>query len=89
MPVNAYTLLQLSDFIRRVLALNFPDHVWVKAEAARISRSRGHLYLSLLQQDETGPEPVAQADAVIWHSTLRQLQRRLGPALDAIMQDGM
>ncbi len=89
MPVNAYTLLQLSDFIRRVLALNLPDPVWVKAEAARISRSRGHLYLSLLQQDETGPEPVAQADAVIWHSTLRQLQRRLGPALDAIMQDGM
>ena len=89
MPVNAYTLLQLSDFIRRVLALNLPDPVWVKAEAARISRSRGHLYLTLLQQDESGAEPVAQADAVMWHSTLRQLQRRLGPALDEVMQDGM
>ncbi len=86
---TAYTLLQLNEFIRRVLALNLPDPVWVKAEVAQISRSRGHIYLTLLQQEDPGGEPVAQSEAVIWNNACRQLQRRLGPTLEGILQEGM
>lgn len=89
MAENAYTLLQLNEFIRRVLALNLPDPVWVKAEAAQINRSRGHIYLTLLQQEEPAGEPVAQSEAVIWNNTYRNLQRRLGPTLEGLLQEGM
>ncbi|HRJ14874.1 MAG TPA: exodeoxyribonuclease VII large subunit [Saprospiraceae bacterium] len=75
------TLFQLQEFIRRVLALNLPDAVWVEAEIAELGQSRGHSYLSLVQKEENSAEPVATAQAVIWQNHLAAIGRKISAAL--------
>lgn len=75
------TLFQLQEFIRRVLALNLPDAVWVEAEIAELGPSRGHIFLSLVQKDEISAEPIATAQAVIWQNQLAAISRNVGATL--------
>jgi len=75
------TLFQLQEFIRRVLALNLPDALWVEAEIAEAGQSRGHSFLSLVQKDADAAEPVATAQAVIWQNNLAAISRKIGAEL--------
>jgi exodeoxyribonuclease VII large subunit len=87
---NAITLFQLQEFIRRVLALNLPDALWVEAEIAELKSSRGHLYLAMVQKEETTDEPMATASAVIWQRSWQAIRRKLGEALsEQIVQEGV
>ena len=83
-----YSLFDLNEHLRRVVALNFPQSVWIAAEIAQIGRSRGHWYLDLVQKgtDET---LVAQGQAALWAADHRRLRAALGPALDAVLQEGL
>ncbi len=86
--MTAYSLFELNLHVRQVVALNFPDSLWVTAEVAQIKESRGHHYLELLQKE--GEEVIAQCPAMIWETVYRQLKRKLGePTLEAILQAGM
>lgn len=78
---TSITLLQLQEFIRRVLALNLPEALWVEAEIAELGQSRGHVYLSLVQKEEDAVEPVAAAQAVIWQNNLAAVSRKIGSEL--------
>ena len=40
--VKTYSLYELNEFLRRVVALNFSESVWVTAEIGQIGLSRGH-----------------------------------------------
>lgn len=86
---NTISLLALQEFIRRVLALNLPDSLWIKAEVAQCNASRGHVYLELIEKSTTSTEILAQASAVIWASTHRRLRQQLGTDLEVLLQVGM
>ena len=49
---NKYTLFELNEFVRRIIALNFTEAIWISCELAQVSNSRGHLYLSLVEKEE-------------------------------------
>lgn len=84
-----YTLFDLLEHVRRVLTLNYPEALWITAEIARASRSRGHVYLDLVQKGD-GPEGdvAAQAQAVLWQREYQRLRLARGPALEEVLHDG-
>ncbi|MBX2893323.1 MAG: exodeoxyribonuclease VII large subunit [Saprospiraceae bacterium] len=83
-----YSLFDLNEHIRRVLALNFQRPLWVAAEIAQVGLSRGHYYLDLVQKGE-GDDIVAQSQAVLWASEYRKLRSAIGPDLDALLREGL
>lgn len=88
-PLEKHTLFELHEYIRRVLALNLPAPVWVSCEIAQANEARGHCFLSLVQKDSDSDQIIAQAEGVIWQSSLRKLRRKLGRTLDGLLQDGI
>jgi len=91
MPDSAttYTLFDLNEHVRRVLALNLPDALWVRAEIAQVNESRGHFYLSLVEKGGAKDDILAQAEAVIWQQTARQLQFQLGKVWRGLLSAGV
>lgn len=85
----SYTLYELNEFIRQVLALNLSEPLWIKCELSQVKHSRGHCYLDLVQKAENGENVIAQSQAVIWSLKLRSLRNKLGLELDTILQEGM
>ncbi|MBK9490935.1 MAG: exodeoxyribonuclease VII large subunit [Haliscomenobacter sp.] len=64
--------------------------MWVRCEIAQLSKSRGHVYLDLVEKAETENEPIAQASAAIWQNTLKRLQSKLGATnLNPLLQAGV
>lgn len=86
---NCFSLFDLNEYIKQVLALNFSNSVWVQAEVMQVKFSRGHCYLELIQKGEDSEEVVAQAQAVIWARQTFILQSKLGVSFDALLQPGM
>jgi exodeoxyribonuclease VII large subunit len=86
--MNTLSLHQLLEHIRRALALNFPEPIWVRAEIAQIGISRGHRYFDLVQKGDAD-EPLAQTQAVLWERDYSRLHRTLGLELDALFQAGL
>lgn len=86
--MQTYTLFQLNEYIRRILALNFAEPLWITAEIAQIGESRGHYFLSLVQKEEEGEEILAQSEAALWEKTHKRLRRQLGITLHEILQAG-
>jgi exodeoxyribonuclease VII large subunit len=87
--LQAYSLLELNQFFRRVVSLNFPDAVWVKAEIGQLSESRGHYYLTLIQRDAATDTLVAQSQAVLWQTQSRKIRKKLGSAFGQVFQQGL
>ena len=87
--MNSVTLFELNEFIRRVLALNLPEALWVRCELAEVKSSRGHWYLQLVQKGEGESEVAAQGQAVIWNRTYNALLRKFGIELEALLRDGV
>jgi exodeoxyribonuclease VII large subunit len=89
MPSEAsYSLYDLHEHLRRAIALNFPEAIWVQAEISGYNESRGHHYLSLLEKGEGEREILAQADAVIWERQFRKLRKQLGKELEQLLAVG-
>lgn len=89
MQTEAYSLFELNEYIRRVMALNFPDSIWVRCEIAQINRSRGHYYLELTQKGDGNQSIVARSSAVIWAKNHRKLLKNRGAELNYLLQEGM
>ncbi|MFN7115324.1 MAG: exodeoxyribonuclease VII large subunit [Saprospiraceae bacterium] len=87
--MKTVTLFELNEYIRRILALNLPEALWISCEIAQISEARGHYFLDLVQKSETEETIVAQASAIIWQNNLRQLRRKIGITLNGVLQEGM
>ena len=86
--MHTYSLFQLNEYIRRILALNFSEPIWITAEIAQIGESRGHHFLSLVQKEEEGDEILAHCEAVLWEKTYRKLRRQLSINIHEILQAG-
>lgn len=90
MAPATYQLSDLTNFIRRVFALNLPQPVWVAAELAQANDARGHRWLTLVQKDPENDQIMAQLEAVVWTNKLRELQREHGlKLLNGLLQQGM
>ncbi|MFN0035778.1 MAG: exodeoxyribonuclease VII large subunit [Saprospiraceae bacterium] len=86
--MHTHSLFELNEHIRRVLALNFQQPVWIVAEIAQLGESRGHRYLDLVQKGEGG-EVLAQAQAALWASEFRQINARFPFGLAPILREGL
>ncbi|MEO1263712.1 MAG: exodeoxyribonuclease VII large subunit, partial [Bacteroidota bacterium] len=85
----SYSLYELNEYVRQVLALNFSEALWVRCELGQVKHSRGHCYLDVLQKSENGEEIVALSQAVIWALKMRDLRNKLGLELDVLLQEGI
>lgn len=81
------SLFELNEHLRRVVALNFPQALWIRAEIAQMGESKGHFYIELVQKNEEGI--VAQASAALWASEYRQLYKKLGLGLQTVLREGL
>lgn len=87
-PMHTHTLFELNEHIRRVLALNFQQPLWIVAEVAQMGESRGHRYLDLVQKAEDG-HVLAQAQAALWASEFRQINARFPFGLLPLLREGL
>lgn len=86
--MEAHSLYELNEYVRRVIALNFREPVWIKAEASQIKQSRNNFYIDLVEKKEGKDEIIAQANAVIWARNYFFLKKKIGDLLDSILVDG-
>lgn len=89
MQPQSFSLFQLNEHFRRVVALNFPESIWVSAEIAQVNESRGHYYFNLIEKDSEASTIIAESQAVLWQRDYRRLRRRLGKAMGSLMQNGI
>ncbi len=87
--MKSYSLHEVNEFIRRILALNLPDALWIRCEIAQVSEARGHHFLELVQKAEESDEIIAQASAVIWQGNYRKLRAKIGLIINDLLQDGI
>ncbi|MBL7831315.1 MAG: exodeoxyribonuclease VII large subunit [Saprospiraceae bacterium] len=81
-------LYQLNEYIRRVIALNFSESIWINCEIASYRESRGHAYLELIENSEFNNEIIAQASAAIWRTQLLNISKKLGSEKESVLQAG-
>lgn len=86
--MHTHSLFELNEHIRRVLALNFQQPIWIVAELAQVAESRGHRYLDLVQKGEGG-DLVAQAQATLWASEFRQINAKFPFGLTPMLREGL
>ncbi len=70
--MEAIRLSRLNEFIRRTIALNFAQPIWIIAELVQAKLNKGHLYLELAERTEED-EVIAQSSAVIWKTNLAKI----------------
>ncbi len=87
--METHTLFELNEYIRRILALNLAEAVWIKCEIAQVDMARGHCFLDLVEKDGQGGDIIARANAVIWERQLRSLKKKLPQQLPSLLQEGM
>lgn len=84
--MKSYSLFELNEYIKRVLALNFEEPIWVNCEITQAKAAKGNIYLELVQQEEGIIQ--AQANAIIWNKSGIALRKKLGSSLEPILRVG-
>ncbi len=87
--MQTYSLFELNEYIRRILALNLPDAIWVTCEIAQFNESRGNYFLELVEKSEEEDTIIARTEAALWGPNYRQLRRKIGKKLVDILQEGL
>ena len=88
MILKHFSLFELNTYLRRVIALNFEEPLWVRAEVLQAKSSKGHVYLELIQKDEADQQIKAKASAVIWSGTYKKINQQLEGTLSKYLQTG-
>lgn len=81
-----FSLLELNEHLKRVIAFNMREALWIRCELADVGNSKGSIYLSLVERSDF--KVSARAEAIIWGRTLKELQQRIGDSLWSILQPG-
>lgn len=84
---SSYSLLEINQYIRRVISLNFDEPIWIECEIGQASPSRGHWYLDLIQKE--GEQVVAQCQAAMWANVYYFLRRKSPVPIEDILKQGM
>ena len=86
--MHSYSLFELNEYIKRVIALNFAEPVWVNAEIAQVRESRGQVYVELVQHEENSDQITAQISAVIWYKSYLFIKKKLNDLLSSVLREG-
>jgi exodeoxyribonuclease VII large subunit len=86
--MESYSLFQLNEYIKRVMALNFPEPIWINAEIMQISETRGNVYMELIEQDEDTNQVKAQISAAIWYKSYLFIKNKVGELLPSLLISG-
>lgn len=86
--MSSYTLFELNEYIKRVIALNFQEPVWIECEISQVKESRGNFYLDFVQKKEDSDEVVAQSSGYLWYKSALFLKKKLGDLFGALLKDG-
>lgn len=86
---NQHTLLEVNQFLKRVVAANLPKAIWVTCEIMQVGGSRGHFYIDLIEKDAITQQIVAQSQAVMWKSTYYRLKKKIGANFKNLLQSGI
>ncbi len=86
--MKSYTLKELTEYIHRVLALNFQEPLWVKAEILQVNHSRGHTYLELVEKAGESDQVSAQVPAVLWSGTKNKIKKDFPGNLEDYLNPG-
>jgi exodeoxyribonuclease VII large subunit len=87
--VKPVSLFELNEYLRRVVALNFPESLWIRAEIAQLNDRRGTMYIELIEKDKENDTILAQTSAILWQNTFRLLLQKHGKLLQNIFQEGV
>ena len=87
--MEAFSLFEVNQYLRRVIALNFEDPFWVECEINSISHSRGNVYLNVIEKAEESEEVIASNSAQIWYRQFLFIKKKLGGLVDSILQSGI
>ncbi len=72
-----FSLLELMQHLRRVVAYNMTERVWVRAELSGVSWSKGSYYLTLVQRDEF--QLRARVEGIVWAKVVDKLREKFAP----------
>ncbi len=86
--MESYSLFEVNEYIKRVLALNFAEALWIRCEIGQLNESGGHVFMDLVQKAEDSDEIIARCEAVIWKRSLRQLIKKHKLSLDKVLMEG-
>ena len=81
------SLYEINEYIRQVIALNFTEPVWIKAEVNQVSFPADIVILSSSKRESTD-EIIAQASAAIWYRNLRFIEFKTGSNLTTLLVKG-
>jgi len=87
--LEAYSLFEVNQYIKRVLALNFEEPIWVECEINQVSNSRGNLYLDLIEKSEDNDQIVAKSAATLWYRQFLFIKKKLDKLTDSILSEGV
>ena len=87
--MKTYSLAELATYLQRVVAMNFQEPVWVRAEILQAKENRGHIYLDLIQKDIHAEGITAQASAALWSKNKNLIVRKIGHSLDQFLREGV
>ena len=87
--MESYSLYEVNEYIKRVIALNFEESIWIECEINQINEKRGNYYLQLIEKDEEKDVIKAQASAAIWYRNALFIKKKLGKLFDSILQSGV
>jgi len=85
--LEQFSLSKLNLYIRRVIAVNFEDPIWIDCELLSVKEKSGHIYLDLIEKDEQD-QIIAQSSAVIWKTQSAALQKKCSYDLYQILSAG-
>ena len=89
MEIRSYSLLEITTALRRIVAANMSQAVWIKAEVAQISVKSGHRYLLLIEKDpEAGQLILAQLNAVVWAGDFNKMLLAKGSEVETVLKSG-
>jgi len=86
--LKAFSLYELNEYIKRVMALNFEEPIWIKCEISQINETRGNYYLELIEKDELTGNVIAKGSAAIWYKSALFIKKKLGDLFNAVLQMG-
>jgi exodeoxyribonuclease VII large subunit len=86
--MQAYSLYELNEYIRRVIVLNFDEPIWIQAEISQIKEVRGQAYLDLVEHNQSTGTIKAKSSAVIWYKSLLFVKKKLGELSAVVLKEG-
>ena len=83
------SLYELNSLVQHVIQQSLSQQYWVEAELADVSERRGHLYLDLVEKDESSNTPIARAAARCWANVWTPIRMHFERVTGQQLRSGM